>query len=1755
MNDLERLIPGRAEVPAPSPAFEARLLAAMEAKQRALGRVPTPGELPGPRSPGVPARPWRPLPFFARLAAVTVVGALAGIGAGWLREARGPREAPLAPSAAPSVAKNEEPAPPPVVVTESPPREIVAPPAPRDGVAPQESRPSALPVRGAGEPSAAVLDSATLTRRIVEAKEPTSYALEDGSRLVLDAGARVALSGRSVHVERGRGFVEVAKGAQGFEVTSERARAVAHGTKFAFDLGEKGLAVAVSQGTVELANDHGSASVRLGEEGTAAFDAPPVVASAPRLSSLCEWMRGVYGALKKGPCATGELVAIAPQGQEIRLAVRDVHVTVHLEDGIARTTIDTTYFNEAYERLEGTFSFLVPPGASVSRLAMYVNGELMEGGVLERTEARRVYEQIRYAPVKRDPALLEWMEGNVYKMRIFPLEPRQEKRVIVSFTQELEPLYGKLRYALPLEGRGSAVYGHMAIDVRVKNAVEAPESSLELTATRDGRDLLLHREESSVKPERDLILYLDGASTPRAATLATSEGRYVLARWKPKLARTVRKHDPRHFAILVDESGARTAAEVIAQNEIVARLLSELDDEDRFELLAVTTRVRRLKEGFLPPRENPMNALAFLDGIQPLGASNLELGLAEAARSLEGKSNPHVVYVGSGIASFGERDPARLVERLAPGTVFVGVGVGKKTDESLLASLASRTAGTYVLIHPEEPIAWRVFDLVAALATPRLSALSAVALDARGGIVPGDLLLSRGTVADGEEVRVLARFPNDARPAKIQVSGFQGDELVGQGISLDGAREDALYLPSLWGRRRVETLVRDGAAEHRDEIVALGKRFFIATPFTSLIVLENAAMYQELHVEPSPRDAWAFYETPQTIPVVSDWGPFRVRLGDEDEALQQIELGTSYEYPVTTTVASTAGTNIWNVGAIRVYDQDMTLAAREKPALHPKARAGYGGDFSYPGSFGVNDSIGAAAKKDMGATFTQSQGYLTRGRGINAPDINGNVLEYGLRGRRWDAFLDSPDVFYQANTLTAAFSQTSFAAHPLPSRLGPIEDLTLLAPGLEMEPDDVRSFVERTLHRKPAPGKQDPAALALLEKARQAFQTRSILFGDYEGTATATGELNLRHRLSSRLEEIVVADTTDLYELYPELGLAAHRVRTRFEDQALEQRFPFLVPTVAALEGWDVLSAGENQIALVLAARRIELDFDAQGALVERREYEAGTLIRRTVIASVLRSKPAATASFERPAESYVVLDVPARTLSALDAELARVGPDMKRHVEDQCRYSQLLTRSLDGQITDGRLGNLVLHLAAGNAVTPDFVQSAKPYPAFAAYARAILDERRDVERLRDFIPTHGSDFFQGMARFALAMALLERQGIDADARAEAPGAIRAYVSAAPAPELVVALARAARSHGVLTTKEVLALYDSVPEDSAVGLLAREEAAALVFDTGGVKEATRRFESAYRLALARGFFPQLDSRFTSLGYSAVEHFVDDAFRWAYGNPQRLLAVAFAFSDGRETSRALLALPEPLPRGDWPVLGALLATLPQGDASSDKTVSLLLARDSLKNVPALHDVAAFTALRQGHYAEGGCELEIVLGLEATEGVADPVPLRQRVTLLLEVLGHTAAKRFGLAGPSPELVGRVLATLDRVRRVDPEDPDAYAWATRVLFDCGEKELALEAATTPVALHPMDGAAIQQAGGLFAYAGQHALAANLYRDAARAEPQDPTPLLLEAREHEALGERAKARALRQKIVQGKWHERFQSIVTQAAAELTPE
>ena len=300
--------------------------------------------------------------------------------------------------------------------------------------------------------------------------ERRSVELPDKSVLYLNEKASVKVDEeRRITVETGEVFVEVspaeAHGGTEFVVATPERDVTALGTKFAVKVNANGTDVAVAQGKVKIT---GVERMLLAGQQMHGNEFSPL----PCASQAMYWTRELIAAAESplipaSEYGGGALVAVDPNGQQTKLSLRQYGIDVHIEDGFARTTIDQTYFNHEQRRLEGTFYFPLPPDASISRLAMYVNGRLMEGGMAEREHARNVFETIKYRSL--DPALLEWVDGSTFKMRIFPLEGRQEKRIILSYTQRLDSNYGRTQYRFPA-GHNMDIVRDWSVNLHVARA-------------------------------------------------------------------------------------------------------------------------------------------------------------------------------------------------------------------------------------------------------------------------------------------------------------------------------------------------------------------------------------------------------------------------------------------------------------------------------------------------------------------------------------------------------------------------------------------------------------------------------------------------------------------------------------------------------------------------------------------------------------------------------------------------------------------------------------------------------------------------------------------------------------------------------------------------------------------------------------------------------------------------------------------------------------------------------------------------------------------------------------------------------------------------------------------------------------------------------------------------------------------------------------------------------------------------------------
>lgn len=77
--------------------------------------------------------------------------------------------------------------------------------------------------------------------------------------------------------------------------------------------------------------------------------------------------------------------------------------------------------NHSAQTIEGTYLFPLPKDAAVSDFQMTVDGQVLEGQVLTKEEARRTYEEI--VRQRRDPALLEYVGHDSFRLAFFRFRP------------------------------------------------------------------------------------------------------------------------------------------------------------------------------------------------------------------------------------------------------------------------------------------------------------------------------------------------------------------------------------------------------------------------------------------------------------------------------------------------------------------------------------------------------------------------------------------------------------------------------------------------------------------------------------------------------------------------------------------------------------------------------------------------------------------------------------------------------------------------------------------------------------------------------------------------------------------------------------------------------------------------------------------------------------------------------------------------------------------------------------------------------------------------------------------------------------------------------------------------------------------------------------------------------------------------------------------------------------------------------------
>src|SRR5687768_15135259 len=154
----------------------------------------------------------------------------------------------------------------------------------------------------------------------------------------------------------------------------------------------------------------------------------------------------VFIALPRICNATGALFVRPLNSQETfaAMSIRTYDATVEIQDQIAVTHVVQTFFNSLDSRVESTYIFPLNEGAVITRLSYWFNGQQYVANLRERKEAQQQYNE----KVRRliDPALLQNIGDNVFKLNIAPIDAKSEVKFEITYAELLPYDFGFVNY-------------------------------------------------------------------------------------------------------------------------------------------------------------------------------------------------------------------------------------------------------------------------------------------------------------------------------------------------------------------------------------------------------------------------------------------------------------------------------------------------------------------------------------------------------------------------------------------------------------------------------------------------------------------------------------------------------------------------------------------------------------------------------------------------------------------------------------------------------------------------------------------------------------------------------------------------------------------------------------------------------------------------------------------------------------------------------------------------------------------------------------------------------------------------------------------------------------------------------------------------------------------------------------------------------------------------------------------------------------
>lgn len=512
--------------------------------------------------------------------------------------------------------------------------------------------------------------------------------------------------------------------------------------------------------------------------------------------------------------------------KEEAIQIDKLSIDVKVVGNLATTTFEMQFYNKNNRVMEGELVFPLSEGASISRFAMDVNGQIREGVPVEKNKGQQVFESIERRQV--DPGLLEHVAGNTFRTRVYPIPAKGYKTVVVAYTEEINATDGKSLFQLPLFFDRTIKDFSLTVEVFKQNML--PEL---IDNTFDNFEFANWEENykaqanyTNIHLNHQLKFTIPSSGNEygvfvEKGTRTNDTYFYVVAPMKPAL---LTKDIPESIAVFWDVSASASGRELEREIKLLQAYLTEM-------------KTGEVELFFFSNTFEAVGSFSVLGGkspalIEQINTANYDGGTQLGSVDFSKAAANEILLFTDGLHTFGNKDYKVGNKQVTT------VSSSSKANYSLLNYLALSTGGSAVNLSKV-----RVEQAVEDLLNQKLQLVSIEHDNKLSDVYPSI------PVEVSNSFSCAGKLKTSTGVLKLNF-GYGNRVVKSIVVNIADAPQAANgMLEKVWASKKLWELNLQYES-NKEEIRQLGKKYSVITPNTSLIVLETVADYVEYEIEP-----------------------------------------------------------------------------------------------------------------------------------------------------------------------------------------------------------------------------------------------------------------------------------------------------------------------------------------------------------------------------------------------------------------------------------------------------------------------------------------------------------------------------------------------------------------------------------------------------------------------------------------------------------------------------------------------------------------------------------------------------------------------------------------------------------------------------------------------------------------------------------------------------------------------------------------